>query len=250
MGTATADAHLTHGPEIVRLLPSGGGTDNRGSRQGSISPSHLGLLGRKIDARFEFPTSGMNSHRRSPVRTTEAPEMNGPAAFIVRCYPPFRMARLYRVYVDQGALYLIRMRGVIGNADAGSRFELHPGRRAAGMFLRWWASKSLDTSARELDARGPREMLDAHRMNLRVEPGEVAESRLDPPRVLGHGEHFACWSLNLQGRRRLSFQIEDEASLRTALEHLPRLLGPALCVSVALDEPSGQPRRVKETPRR
>ena len=92
-------------------------------------------------------------------------------AFNVRSYPPFRIARLHRVYVDREALYLIRMRGVIGNADAGSQFEFHPGRRLTGMFLRWWAKTSLDTASRELDTRGPRELLDAHRMNLRVEPG-------------------------------------------------------------------------------
>jgi hypothetical protein len=173
-----------------------------------------------------------------PVRIAEAPEMNEIPAFNIRSYPPFRMARLYRVYVDREALYLIRMRGIIGYADAGSQFEPRPGNLLTGMFLRWWARTSLDAAARELDARGPSEMIDAHRMNLRVEPGEVVQSHLGPPRLLGHGEHFACWSLTIRGRRPLSFQIEDEASLRTALGHLPRLLGPALRVSVALDEPS------------
>jgi hypothetical protein len=32
-------------------------------------------------------------------------------AFIVRSYPPFRMARIFRVYVDRDAVYLICMRG-------------------------------------------------------------------------------------------------------------------------------------------
>lgn len=160
--------------------------------------------------------------------------MNEPPAFNVRSYPPFRMARLHRVYVDGGALYLIRMRGVIGNADAGSGFHLHPGQMMTGMLLRWWAGASQAAAARELDAFGPRAMLDTHRMNLRVEPQEVEEARLGPPRLLGHGEHLACWSLTIRGRRPMSFQIEDEASLKSALEHLPRLLGPALRVSIAL----------------
>jgi hypothetical protein len=170
-------------------------------------------------------------------------------AFNVRSYPPFRMARLYRVYVDRDALYLIRMRGVIGSADAGPRFEPHPGRALIGMLLRWWAKNSQDAAASRLDARGPREMLDSHRMNLRVEPG-VVESRLQPPRLLGHGEHFSCWSLTVRGRRRLTFQIEDAASFKTALEHLPRLLGPALSVSVGWDELNGLPVRLDEAPRR
>jgi hypothetical protein len=122
-------------------------------------------------------------------------------AFNVRSYPPFRMARLYRAYVDHEALYLIRMRGAIGIADAGFRFDLHPGRIVTGMILRWWARTSLDAGASRLDARGPREMLDAHRMNLRIAPGDVVESRLDPRRLLGHGEHLACWSLTIRDRR-------------------------------------------------
>jgi hypothetical protein len=161
-------------------------------------------------------------------------------AFIVRSYPPFRMARIFRVYVDRDALYLIRMRGLVGHADAGSPFDIHPGSILVGMFLRWWAKTSLGTTARELDGRGPREMLDDHPLNLRIEPTEVVKSRLSPPRLLGHGVHFACWSLTIRGRKPLSFQIEDEASLRTALAHLPRLLGEALSVSVALDKWSGR----------
>ena len=176
--------------------------------------------------------------------------MNEIPAFNVRSYPPFRMARLYRAYVDHEALYLIRLRGTIGYADAGSRFGPHPGRMVTGIFLRWWARTSLDAARRELDARGPREMLDAHRMNLRIAPGDVVESRLDPPRLLGHGEHFACWSLTIRDRRPLSFQIEDEASFRTALEQLPLLLGSALSITVAWDETSRRPVRVHDAPQR
>jgi hypothetical protein len=42
-------------------------------------------------------------------------------AFIVRSSPPFRMARIFRLYVDRDALYLIRMRGLVGHTDAGSQ---------------------------------------------------------------------------------------------------------------------------------
>lgn len=154
-------------------------------------------------------------------------------AFSVRSYPAFRMARLHRVYIDSEALYLIRMRGIIGHADAGSPFDLHPGRALTGMLIRWWARRSLDSAARALDSNDLHALLSASPGNLRVEPWEVEESRLDPPRMLGHGEHFARWSLTLRDRKRLSFQIEDEESFRTALEHLPPLLGATLRVSVS-----------------
>lgn len=167
--------------------------------------------------------------------------MNEIPAFIVRAYPAFRMARLHRVYVDREALYLIRMAGVLGLSDAGGGLEFDPGRVLVGAALRWWAGRAQDARARELDARGPREMLDAHRQNARIEPGEVVSSTLGPPRMLGHGAHLACWKLEVRGSRARTFQIEDAASLKTALVHLPRLLGQALSVSVAWDKAGDRP---------
>src|SRR5262249_7193111 len=135
--------------------------------------SGLGTGGRRVeDSTLTPPARDRWTNQDLGVRVL----MNETPAFNVRSYPAFRMARLYRLYVDRDALYLIRMRGVIGSADAGSRYTLHPGGALVGALLRWWAGWSQDAAARELDARGPREMLDAHRLNLRVEPGEVVES--------------------------------------------------------------------------
>jgi hypothetical protein len=175
--------------------------------------------------------------------------MNEIPAFNVRSYPAFRMARLHRVYVDRDALYLIRMGGVIGSSDAGGRHHFDPGRAVVSALLRWRARRSQDAGARKLDDRGPRALLDAHRQNLRVEPGEVASSRLEPPRLLGHGEHFAFWTLTPRGRKVLKFQVEDADSLRTALAHLPALLRSALSVTVGQDASSGRPLRVPEVRR-
>ena len=158
-------------------------------------------------------------------------------AFSVRSYPAFRFARLHRVYIDKDALYLIRMPGVIGHADAAARFQLDPGQALTGMLIRYWAKKSLEAKARRLESSEPSELLGDHRSNRRVDSRDVVESRLDPPRLLGHGEHFACWSLQLRDRKRFRFQIEDETSLKVALEHLPKLLGTTLTVSVTADKP-------------
>ena len=158
--------------------------------------------------------------------------MSDVPAFSVRSYPAFRMARHHRVFVDAQALYLIRMPGIIGHADAGSQFDLNPGRAFTGMLIRHWAKRSLAAAAQRLETCDPNDLLADHRRNLRVEPQEVVESRLDPPRLLGHGEHLARWSLTLRDRRPMTFQIEDEESLEIALECLPPLLGEALRVSV------------------
>ena len=164
-------------------------------------------------------------------------------AFNVRSYPAFRMARVHRVYVDRDALYLIRMRGAVGIADAG--WQYNPQTALFGAILRWWARKSLDSGTRALDERGPREMLEAHPHNARFAPADIASSRLEPAGLMGHGVHLARWTLTPRGRKALSFQIEDSESLRTALAVLPGLLGPALSVTVAWDSSRGGPVRVK-----
>jgi hypothetical protein len=171
--------------------------------------------------------------------------MSSLPAFTVRSYPAFRMARMHRVYVDRDVLYLIRMRGVVVIAvpDADCFFFDDP----FSDLLRWWARRSQRSAARELDERGPREMLEAHRQNRRFEAGDIASSRLEPARLLvGHGTYLARWTLTPRGRKAMTFQIEDSASLRTALAVLPGLLGPALSVTVAWDMFQGGPVRVKE----
>ena len=94
----------------------------------------------------------------------------------------------------------------------------------------WWARWSQDAQQHRLDPRGPRELLGTHRGNLRIEPDEVAESRLVCLELSA-----GSWAVTRRRRRALRFRIEDGASLKTALEHLPRLLGPALDVSVSKD---------------
>jgi hypothetical protein len=95
--------------------------------------------------------------------------------------------------------------------------------------LGWWTKSA---AVRRLDAHGPAWVLGDHASNLRVEPGEVAESRLDPPSKAYDRPHSASWSLTPRGQKPLTFYLEDETGLKTALEHLPRLLGKALIVNV------------------
>ena len=175
----------------------------------------------------------------SPFPSLREP-MNPIPAFNVRSYPSFRFPRLHRVYVAEDGLYFMRMRGILGFGDVVHQTGVGTDRAFAvgydllrGLII-WWSGRSQGAQASRLDSLGPRELLGTHRGNLRIEPGEVDESRLFAE------ELPASWSLKTRRRRTLSFKIEDDLSLSTALEHLPRLLGPTLQVSAPDSGPTSQ----------
>ncbi len=156
---------------------------------------------------------------------------------------------LYRVYVGPDALYLIRVRWVFGLVRGG-RLDLGL-QGPDGCFallliipiilllggLGWLTKRA---AVRRLDAKGPAKAVGNHPTNLRVGSGEVAKSRLDPPSGTYDAPHSASWSLTLRGREPTTFYLDDDqADLKTAVEHLPRLLGKAMTVNV-------QPKRESE----
>jgi hypothetical protein len=161
--------------------------------------------------------------------------------------PAFRLARAYRVYVDRDALYLIRVRGLAAYADGAERMTLHPGQALINALVRPRLRRWHETAVGGLDARGPRELLDAHRANLRIDLADVESSHLRGPRWFDTDGQLARWSLTARGAGTWEFRVEDEASLQAALEHLPARLGPVHRASVAWDELRRRPLRVKET---
>lgn len=169
--------------------------------------------------------------------------MSPTPAFTVRHHPAFRFARHYRVYLDHDALYLIRMGGLVGVGEFGdpdSRLAwANPGRFVIG----WLVSRFLKARAANLDERGPRELLDAHPDNRRLDRTEIASARLEPSSILSGATSVAVLTLTPTSGRAMKYQIEDGTSLKRALDSLPSLLGPALTVTVAWDEASGLPVR-------
>ena len=90
-------------------------------------------------------------------------------AFMVRTYPAFRPARLYRVFVSGDSLYFIRLGGLISPSDAGSGYSLDPGKWAVSLLIRKFAKKSLDSELTRIENK---------------DPATIVESRLLPP-ILG-----------------------------------------------------------------
>jgi hypothetical protein len=146
-------------------------------------------------------------------------------AFTVRAYPSFRPARMFRVVFSGEVIYLIRMKGLLGQADAGGYEHYSSGQqRMMAEFIRWWAGKSIASGVQEVDGADPEELLARNKKNLRLTPEDFASSTLEPASILGHGEHYARWKFTLQDGRKLLFQVEDVDDLKAAITSLAEAL--------------------------
>jgi hypothetical protein len=163
--------------------------------------------------------------------------MNPHPAFVVRSYPAFRAARLYRVLVSPTTLYFIRMKGLISASDAGSAFDFRPDHAAVAALIRWFGQKTIDSARAETEQVDPEEMVRTSKKHFKLSVDEFVNSSLEPPSLFsGHGHYYASWKIVTHDRKD-RFQIEDPESLESALMSLPAVLGPKLTVKV--DRPYG-----------
>jgi hypothetical protein len=163
--------------------------------------------------------------------------MNPYPGFTIRSYRAFRTARLYRVLVASDALYFIRMKGLIGAADAGLQGHFDPLQLAAAAVIRWFAQRSAESGRRQAEGGDPEEMVRLSKKHFKVDAADVVSSSLEPPSMLsGHGHYYARWKIAAPGLKE-TYQIEDAESLQAALDHLPGVLGSRLTVKV--DPPYG-----------
>ena len=164
--------------------------------------------------------------------------MNTYPGFIVRSYPAFRPARLYRVLVSPDALYFIRLKGLISASDAGSDSPLTPRRQCAvASLIRKFAQHSLATGLAEVERSDPEEMIRSSKKHFKLTAADFVSSSLDPPSLFSaQGPSFARWKIVAEGHKN-TYQVEDEESLYIAVKHLPNLLGTKLTVKV---KPAGK----------
>jgi hypothetical protein len=140
---------------------------------------------------------------------------------------------MHRVIVSAGSLYFIRLGGLISASDAGSGRSLFAQERAVAAVIGWFAKKTLDSGLSKIEGTNPEQLVASSRKHFKVTPDEVIESTLDPPSMFsGERPSFARWKVTVRGRKRTIYEIEDRASLETALSLLPPLLGDKLKVKV------------------
>jgi hypothetical protein len=157
--------------------------------------------------------------------------MEAPIVFNARATFAWKRDRLYRVYILEEALYFIRIggQGGVGEAAAGSLGLLGAG--ALHVFRQRGKKKQAERLAVQ-DQRHPEQYLSAHKHNFRLRSTEVTGSSIEPPALFGsHGTQFGRWLIAWAGGK-MSLQFEQLEDMRTAVAHLPALLGPRLTVNV------------------
>jgi hypothetical protein len=126
------------------------------------------------------------------------------------------------------------MRGLITPAEAGSGLYASGGQRAMGILIRWLGQKSLESGAAAFEGRDAEELLRSDSRNFKLLVKDFESSSLDPSPLLGgHGYHLARWKVNADSVGTVIYQIEDEESFDTAMEHLPEVLGSKLRVTIS-----------------
>ena len=75
-------------------------------------------------------------------------------------------------------------------------------------------------------------MIRSSKKHFKLAAADFVSSNLDPPSLFSaQGPSYARWKIVAEGHKN-TYQVEDEESLRTAVTHLPSLLGAKLTVKV------------------
>jgi len=144
-------------------------------------------------------------------------------AFNARFVSNFTPDRLYRVTVERGEIYFIKVGGQGGlSLGVTSQFGI------LGVFIQ----RLLDRRREEklaarvdgVDRMHPSSQLSAHKHNLHAAATSIETSSLEPPaKIPGHGPHVGRWKLKLRDGKPMLFQLETFDEMRTAHELLPTL---------------------------
>ena len=154
--------------------------------------------------------------------------------FNARLVSNFSPDRLYRVYVDRGEVFFIRIGGQGGMAAG---VAVHFGLLGILVMraLKKRADAKIAAKIAELDRQHPSGHLAAHTHNLHTATTAIETSSLEPAPLLGgHGQHVGRWRLKLREGKEMLFQFEMLEEMRTAHDVLPTL-GGAHVTNVAWD---------------
>jgi len=155
-------------------------------------------------------------------------------AFNARAIFTWSADRVYRVYVQDDALYFIRIGGQGLGTALGAGFGMVGA--LVGQTLEERAAVKRGAKLAAQDVEGPQSLLDRHKDNFRVLPGDAQSSSIEPPATFpGHGPQVGRWLLALRDKK-LTLEFPEMVDMEVALAHLPRFFGERLQVNVRWDE--------------
>ncbi len=135
----------------------------------------------------------------------------------------FMPDRTYRIHVDRGEIFAIRIGGQGGLAEA---VALHFGLLGflAMKPLKARGEAKLAARAADVDQKHPSTQLSAHKHNFHTTAGALSASSLEPAAAIrAHGEHAGRWRLKFRDGKEMTFQLEMFEEMRTAYQILPSL---------------------------
>ncbi|HEV8336703.1 MAG TPA: hypothetical protein VGR67_09825 [Candidatus Polarisedimenticolia bacterium] len=162
--------------------------------------------------------------------------MRADRAFTVRFISTFTPDRLYRVYACGDQLAFVKIGGQAGVAEGvAAQFGL-----LGALVLAWWKKRNRNKVQQTLaqqDQQDVELLLTRDPKNFSIQPGQIARASIDPPAILGaHGRSHGSWKVEETNGTKRSFQFEELAEMREAMQVLPRILGAALTINVKWDE--------------
>lgn len=144
-------------------------------------------------------------------------------AFNARFISNLSLDRLYRVYVERGEMFFIRIGGQSGVAvGVASQFGV-----VGALVLRSLKKRGdekLAAKIADLDRQHPSSQLSAHKQNFHAASTAVEHSALEPAATIGaHGEHFGRWRLKIRDGKEMLLQFEALEDMKAAHGLLPAL---------------------------
>jgi hypothetical protein len=162
-------------------------------------------------AKFEEEDEPLARDRRDGDDEVTVRPFNAKAIFT------FKSDRQYRVYADADQLYFIHL---VGQHDFIAKLQ------------------GVDPEKiREMDRTPPKDMAGNHPHDFTVALTDVASATIDAPSFWGgHGKHSGSWQLTLADGTKWSFQFEEVADMRRAIESLATILEKKISVNAKWDE--------------
>jgi hypothetical protein len=157
--------------------------------------------------------------------------MSDPISFNARAVFTFSPDRIYRVESRNGCLYFLRIGGQFDTGSLGPP----PGGGLLPAVMMLAASKALSHKHEKAQliardpAGDPEELLTIHPHNFRLLPSEIKRATFHPKKWFpSHGPHVGRLVIEQLDGKIQEYQFEKMPDLRTALDHLPALIGDKL----------------------
>ena len=144
--------------------------------------------------------------------------------------------RVYRVTQMGNDLYFIRIGGQ-GGVQEGITRQFGLLGFIIGALLKKRSDKKKESLIQNIDQTHPEQLLAEHKHNFKLNREEIQGGAIEPPSFFAaHGPQVGRWNFHLMDGKKMNFQFDQIADMKTALDVLPILCSGGLSVNVEWNE--------------